>query len=108
MPIVAGAHGVVLSLEAAQGTQATAGTPLIRMADCDHGYMSLDGPASLDPGSLVELHLAGQPALPATLQPASRVSGPVVAMIAVPAPGAFAQACPLGAAGTVSPIPPAG
>ena len=109
MPIVAGVHGVVLSVEAVAGADATAGTPLIRMADCDHGYVSLDSVSTVNPGSLVEVRLPNQPPVPATVRPGSRLAGPGTALseIAEPAPGAFAKSCPLGATGVASPIPAA-
>ncbi len=107
MPIVAGVHGVVLSLETAVGAQAAAGSALIRLADCDHGYVTLNGPAALNPGSSVEVRLPDQAPVPATVRPATRIAGPSNGMVAEPAPGAFGQHCRMGVTGLASPMPAA-
>ena len=102
--VKAGLNGKVWSVEATAGADTAAGAPLVRLVDCDHGFLSL-GPAGTVPlaaGQAVEIRMAGLPPATGRLRLAAGATEPVGALVAEPAAGAL-SACPVGMAARVFP-----
>ncbi len=102
LPVTSGTHGVVWSLEIQPGTEAPAGTPLVRIVDCDHAFFTIKSASGLKAGQQVEIRLPNSAALLATVRPAAGVAEPANALVVAPEPGAFGSTCPLGASASVS------
>ncbi len=103
-PILAGVHGVIWSLEAQAGALASPGTPLVRLVDCDHPFLTIAAGSGLKAGDAVTVHLPDLPPVRATVRAASGVAEPPSGLVVAPAPDALPRSCPIGASATVSPI----
>ncbi|WP_158744744.1 hypothetical protein [Acidisphaera sp. L21] len=107
LPVLAGVHGVIRSLEAQQGAATTAGLPLIRILDCDHAFLTIGSDAHLQVGQTVQVRLPNLPPIAATVRKSNGIAEPPDALVIAPAPGAFVNqlsgSCPVGATATVTP-----
>ena len=109
VPVRAGVHGVVRSLETQNGATIAAGAPLVRMLDCDHAFLTTAPEATLHPGDVVAVRLPNLPPVAATVRRSSGIAEPTDALVIAPAVGAFigqlSGSCPIGATATVTPGP---
>ena len=101
-PVLAGLHGLVASVEVHAGDNVAIGSPLVRLADCDHGFFTTDA-TGLHEHESVDIKLADFPLLPVTVRAPEGPIEPSSGLVLQPPPGAFAAACPKDAAGTILP-----
>ncbi len=103
IPVLAGVHGVVRSLETQPGTDTQAGAPLVRLMDCDRAFLTVAPAADLRSGQAVQVRMPNLPPATATVRPSSGIAEPPDSLV-IPLPaGALGGACPAGMAGTVTP-----
>jgi multidrug resistance efflux pump len=107
LPVKAGVHGVIRSLEARAGTMTAAGVPLVRMLDCDHAFLTVGPESKLRAGQAVQVRLPNLPPVPATVRQSAGIAEPPDSLVIATAPGAFvgqlSGSCPIGATASVMP-----
>ena len=103
IPVRAGVHGIVRSLEAQSGMDVTTGLPLIRLLDCDHAFLTLAPNGQMKAGQDVKVSLPGQPPFSAKIRPSRGVAEPPDSYVVGLDPAQLAS-CPVGAAATVTPV----
>lgn len=100
-PVKAGLNGRVWSVEAAADSETTPGSPLVRLVDCDHPFLTLARGGTLQAGQQVEVRMAGLPTTTGVVRPASGIAEPVGSLVVQPAQQSGPNACPVGVAATV-------
>ncbi len=107
LPVQAGVHGVIRSLEARAGEATAAGVPLVRMLDCDHAFLTVGPDTKLRAGEAVQVRLPNLPPVAAVVRRSAGIAEPPDALVIATAPGAFvgelSGSCPVGATATVTP-----
>ena len=107
LPVKAGVHGVIRSLEARSGATIATGAPLVRMLDCDHAFLTTGPNTQLHAGEAVQVRLPNLPPVPATVRQSAGIAEPPDSLVIATAPGAFvgllSGSCPVGATATVTP-----
>ena len=100
--VAANVHGVIRSVETQAGADAAPGTPLVRMLDCDHAFLTIGPDTSLRAGQAVQVHLPNLPPAAATVRQSSGLAEPPDSLV-VPLPAtALGGSCPVGSAATIS------
>ena len=100
-PVLAGVNGVIRSLETAPGSEVGPGTPLVRLLDCDHPFLTLAPGAKLQPGQPVRVSLPDHATVMATVRPSSGISEPANSLVIGLNNTALGGSCPVGTAATV-------
>jgi multidrug resistance efflux pump len=107
LPVKAGVHGVIRSLEARTGTTTAAGVPLVRMLDCDHAFLTVAPDSKLHAGEAVQVRLPNLPPVAATVRQSVGIAEPPDSLVIATPPGAFigelSGSCPIGATASVTP-----
>ncbi len=101
-PVLAGVHGVVRSVETVPGSDIAAGTPLMRLYDCDRAFLTIPAGTALQAGQDVRVKLPELPPLTGRVRPAAGIMEPSNALVIGLPPGAMAESCPVGATAAVS------
>ena len=102
-PILAGVHGVVRSVETVPGADIAAGTPLIRLYDCDRAFLTVPAGAPLQASQTVQVKLHDLAPLAGTVRPSSGIMEPTNALVIGLPAGAMSAVCPVGATAEVTP-----
>ena len=102
--VLADVHGVVRSVETVPGQDLTAGTPLVRIQDCDKAFLTIPATAKLSAGERVRVKLPNYPAVTGTMRASAGVMEPPDSLVVGLVPNAIPGACPVGARAEVTPI----
>ena len=101
-PVLAGVHGVMRSVETVPGADLSAGSPLVRLHDCDRAFLTVPPGAKLVAGEQVRVTLPNLPVLTGTVRPSAGMMEPPDSLVVGVPSGALGTACPVGATAEVS------
>ncbi len=103
-PVRAGLTGRVWSVEATAGSDTAPGAALVRLVDCDHPFLTIQDPGSLQPGQTVTIRVAGQPDTTGTVRNATGVAEPSGHLVVEPAGTGVRADCPVGLSAAIVPL----
>lgn len=101
-PVLAGVNGVVRSVEVQAGADVVRGTPLIRLYDCDHSFLTLPTGTKIVAGEAVQVTISGQKPFTAVARASNGVAEPPDSVVVGIPAGSLAVDCPVGATATVT------
>ncbi len=103
--VLADVHGVIRSVETVPGADLTAGTPLVRIHDCDRAFLTVPQTAKLTPGETVRVKLPNYAAVTGTIRTSVGIMEPPNSVVVGLPPNAIPGACPVGVKADVTPMP---
>lgn len=103
--VLANVHGVVRSVETQAGADASPGTPLVRLLDCDHAFLTIGVDSKLRAGDAVRVRLPDLPPAPAVVRRSAGLAEPPDSLVVPLASEALGGACPVGSTASISPMP---